>query len=340
MKKTICLLLLVQSGLLIAQTKTVVTQFGEKVTIHPNVNNGLTANNGYIQLGGPLTQASVLTTNSSNTLAIQGLQTGSTADNVLVTDANGVLKYVSRSGFSGADNLGNHIATQDLNMNSNSITAAADITATGKTSTQKAAIALGSDGNVPKAGDFATSADANGNIIWHTPSEAAPVGTAFFKYTLSADISINTETGKIKFNNEVVDKSNATSGKLVNNSGSYSVFTVPKTGYYAITANVYQYLSSTATVSARMFRGKIQLVDETTSAIISTNEIYLYSNQPFYWSPQMVTTINKLTAGQKVSVSFFNNFKTVSGISGTTNIAGDSASHPSISYFTGYFISE
>ena len=340
MRKITCLLLLVQTGFMMAQTKTVVTQNGEKVAISPYANNGLTANSGYIQLGGALTKPSVLTTTSSYTLAIQGLQAGTSSDNVLVTDANGVLKYVSRSGFSGADNLGNHIATQNLNMNSNNITAATNITATGKTSTQKAAIALGSDGNTPKPGDFATAADVNGNIIWHTPSEAAPVGTAFFKYTLSSDISINAETGKIKFNNEVADKSNATSGKLVNNSGSYSVFTVPKTGYYAITASVYQFLSSTASVSARMFRGKIQLVDEGTSAIISTNEIYLYSNQPFYWSPQIVTTINKLTAGQKVSVSFFNNFKTASGLSGTTNIAGDSASHPSISYFSGHFISE
>ncbi|QOG02384.1 hypothetical protein [Flavobacterium sp. MDT1-60] len=340
MRKITCLLLLIQFGFINAQTKTVVTQNGEKLDISPYANNGLSANNGFIQLGGALTKPSVLTTTSAFTLAIEGLQTGGTADNILVTDENGVLKTVARSSFAGADNLGNHIATQDLNMNSNNIASANDITATGKTSTGKAAIALGSDGNAPKPGDFATAADVNGNITWHTPSEAAPVGTAFFKYTLSTDISINAESGKIKFNKEIVDKSNVTSGKLVNNSGSYSVFTVPKTGYYAITVSVYQFLSSTTTVSARMFRGRIQLVDETTSEIIGTNEIYMYSIQPFYWSPQLITTINKLTAGQRVSVNFFNNFKTASGIAGNTNIAGDTASHPSISYLSGYFISE
>ena len=122
MKKFTCLLLLIQSGLIIAQTKTVVTPYGEKVTISPYANNGLSTNNGFIQLGGALTQPSVLTTSPAFTLAINGLQAGSASDNVLVTDATGVLKYVSRASFGGgADNLGNHIATQDLEMSTKSI---------------------------------------------------------------------------------------------------------------------------------------------------------------------------------------------------------------------------
>lgn len=340
MKKTICLLLLVQNGLMIAQTKTVVTQFGEKVMISPYANNGLTANNGFIQLGGALTQPSVLTTTAASTLAIKGLQTGAASDNVLVADANGVLKYVARTSFAGADNLGNHIATQGLNMNSNSITAANNITATGKTSTGKASIALGADGNVPKPGDFAIAADTNGNIIWHTASEAAPVGTAFFKYTLSKDITINAASGKIKFNKEVVDKSNTTSNKLVDNSGSYSVFAAPKTGYYSLTTSVYQFFTSMGSVTARMFKSQIQLIDEATSAVITTHEIFQYTPQPYFWCPQIATTVYKLNAGQKVSIYFYNNFKVTSGINSSTSIAGDTVGHPSLTYFSGYFISE
>ncbi|KAF2333333.1 hypothetical protein [Flavobacterium nitrogenifigens] len=116
MKNLTCMLLLICSGFVMAQTKTVVTQNGEKVTISPTVDNGLTATNGHIQLGGALTKPSVLATTSAFTLAFTGLQTGGASDNVLVTDASGVLKYVPRSSFSGADNLGNHIATQDLNL--------------------------------------------------------------------------------------------------------------------------------------------------------------------------------------------------------------------------------
>ncbi|MDQ8011617.1 MAG: hypothetical protein REI96_04155 [Flavobacterium nitrogenifigens] len=122
MKKIIYLLLLIQSGFLIAQTKTVVTQFGEKVTINPYVNNGLEANNGYIQLGGALTKPSVLATTPTFTLAFTGLMAGGATDNVLVTDASGVLKSVARSSFGGNDNLGNHIATMDLNMSNKNIT--------------------------------------------------------------------------------------------------------------------------------------------------------------------------------------------------------------------------
>ncbi len=98
-----------------AQTKTVVTPYGEKVSISPFANNGLSTNNGFIQLGGTLTQPSAITTTSAYTLAINGLQSGSSSDNILVTDNNGVLKYVSRASFGGgADNLGNHIATQAI----------------------------------------------------------------------------------------------------------------------------------------------------------------------------------------------------------------------------------
>jgi len=83
--------------------------------------NGLTVTGSKIQLGGTLTKPSVITATATNTLAISGLQTGADADNVMVTDANGVLKTVSRSSFTGADNLGNHIATQNLMMNRNDV---------------------------------------------------------------------------------------------------------------------------------------------------------------------------------------------------------------------------
>jgi len=122
MRQFTCLLLLIQSGLIMAQSKTVVTPYGEKVAISTGANNGLTATDGYTQLGGALTHPSILTTTSEFTLAIKGLHTGTDSDNVLVSDANGILKYVPRTSFGGgADNLGNHIATKDLNMSKHNI---------------------------------------------------------------------------------------------------------------------------------------------------------------------------------------------------------------------------
>ncbi|MFB9078941.1 hypothetical protein ACFFWB_16280 [Flavobacterium procerum] len=96
---------------MMAQTKTVVTQFGEKVIIHPNANNGLTANSGYIQFGGELIQPSLLTTNATNTLAIEGLMTGTANDNILVTDTDGILKTISRSSLTGATTKGSLLST-------------------------------------------------------------------------------------------------------------------------------------------------------------------------------------------------------------------------------------
>ncbi|MFB3386718.1 hypothetical protein [Flavobacterium sp. LAR06] len=93
--------------------------------------------------------------------------------------------------------------------------------------------------------------------------------------------------------------------------------------------NVYQYFASTGGVPAKIFHSQIQLIDEQTSAVIGTNDIYQYTTTtPYYWSPQMVTTIVKLNAGQRVSISYANDFKSVSGISANTNIAEDSTVHP------------
>ncbi len=85
-----------------AQTETVVTPNGKKVQINPYVNNGLQANNGYVQLGGALVQLSVITTDSNFTLGIAGLTPGSAADNILVLDSNNILRKVSGSSLTAA----------------------------------------------------------------------------------------------------------------------------------------------------------------------------------------------------------------------------------------------
>ncbi|WP_426483939.1 hypothetical protein [Flavobacterium sp. 2] len=97
MKKIIYLILLVQSGIALAQTKTVVSPNGEKVTINANVNNGLTAENGNVQLGGELVKPTAIQASSVNTLSVTGLQSGTTSDKVIVSDASGVLKTIDQS---------------------------------------------------------------------------------------------------------------------------------------------------------------------------------------------------------------------------------------------------
>ncbi len=111
------MLLLAQSGFLMAQTETLVTPNGKKVKVFTNpitANNGLKAESGNIELGGALLKPTTIVTNSENTLTIDGLQVGANTDNVLVADPTGVLKWVTRASL--GDNLGNHIATQTLNI--------------------------------------------------------------------------------------------------------------------------------------------------------------------------------------------------------------------------------
>lgn len=62
-------------------------------------NNGLTKTGNNIQLGGSLNQATTITTSGTNTLAIQGLQSGDlSADSIVVADpSTGVLKRVAAS---------------------------------------------------------------------------------------------------------------------------------------------------------------------------------------------------------------------------------------------------
>ncbi|AWK04926.1 hypothetical protein HYN56_12075 [Flavobacterium crocinum] len=118
MKKLVCLILLIQFGFLAAQTKTVVTMYGEKVQINPNslttANNGLTATNGNIQLGGTLTQpTTTINASPTNTFAISGLQNSiSGTDNLIVSDpTTGVLKTLNPSSLNNGWLLKGNVGT-------------------------------------------------------------------------------------------------------------------------------------------------------------------------------------------------------------------------------------
>lgn len=67
------------------------------VDILTSSDNGLTSTNGKVQLGGLLTAATIVTADATNTLAIAGLQAGSTSDKIVVADTNGVLKTVTNT---------------------------------------------------------------------------------------------------------------------------------------------------------------------------------------------------------------------------------------------------
>ena len=67
------------------------------VNVLISADNGLTATNGNVQLGGVLTTATTITTDATNTLALEGLEVGANTDKMLVVDVDGVVKSVDAS---------------------------------------------------------------------------------------------------------------------------------------------------------------------------------------------------------------------------------------------------
>jgi hypothetical protein len=64
-------------------------------------NNGLSLSGSNVSLGGPLSSATTISTSGANTIALSGIQSGSIADSLLVSDAtSGVVKRISASRIS------------------------------------------------------------------------------------------------------------------------------------------------------------------------------------------------------------------------------------------------
>jgi hypothetical protein len=81
------------NGQLISNVNGVTTT--PAINVLTGADNGLTATNGNVKLGGALTAATTITTDAAKTLAIAGLQDGAAADKMVVVDGNGVLKSVT-----------------------------------------------------------------------------------------------------------------------------------------------------------------------------------------------------------------------------------------------------
>ena len=65
-----------------------------------SANNGLTAANGNVQLGGALITPTTISTDATNTLTLSGLQTGAGTESIVVADATGIIKTLPQSNLS------------------------------------------------------------------------------------------------------------------------------------------------------------------------------------------------------------------------------------------------
>jgi hypothetical protein len=246
MKKIAFLLLLIQSGFMMAQTETVATINGKKIQINPNslatANNGLTITGSNIQLGGALTKPSVLTTSSGNTFAISGLQSGAATDNILVADGSGVLKTVTKAIL--GDNLGSHSATTDLSMNNYDINNVKNLDVKG-TSTLTNKVYAKTTAIAPATGVSQLAVDnATGEIYKvgsSTDANAKPL--SYVTYTISnvnGDwiSDYNTKIPSNKYTVVVVGYSFSTTLTLYYNSvPPVNVISFVNNGYWYLTAD-------------------------------------------------------------------------------------------------------
>lgn len=260
MKKIIYILIVLQCSFIGAQTKTVVTPYGERVTIHPNADNGLTPNNGYLQLGGDLTKASVLATSGSNTLAINGLVAGAPTDKLVVLDAGGVLKTFLPSSlpmwFLGGNTNGvlQTLGTNDAfdlpfktnNVERMRITAAGKIGIGTSTPTNNLEIngtnGIGTGLKLPTgagSGKVLTS-DADGNAIWQAAAiqmqtvAVSAGGAKPFQNTTGTDWKLIDF-----FSNVVFDDAKALYGAAYGWNTATNSYTVARDGKYRISLNMY-----------------------------------------------------------------------------------------------------
>lgn len=235
-----------------------------------------------------------------------------------------------------ADNLGNHAATQNLQMGSNLISSNG---ATGQ------GLGFDSEGNgtfnqkltvkslaTSSAVTDKTLTIGSDGVVKARTANISTSSTSLFKYTLASDALMSGSSGKIKFGNKMIDKSNLVAS-MVDNSGSYSVFKAPKTGFYFFSVSVYQFRENMYAGGTGFYNAKVNLRNESTTGILATSIANMYTNNPYYWGIQNLFATVKLNKDDKISVEFSNNF------GGNTFIAGD-RSHPQLSYFSGFFISE
>lgn len=173
--------------------------------INTTASNGLIKSGNNIKLGGnPLSEATVITTDAANTLAIAGLQpgvvTGLTPDKIVVADpTTGVLKQVDRSSFDADLRLiGDSHITQDAGIGSNGTAiggnnhiAIGANTLTDPTSAANANVAIGANSlEVAQNGFNVGLGFGTGSKLTGNSSSNSAIGTLSLKDLVNGDFNV------------------------------------------------------------------------------------------------------------------------------------------------------
>lgn len=280
-------------------------------------------NGGWSLLGaqGPAGPAGPTGATGATGPAGQGVPTGGTANQVLakVDGTNYNTQWVTPSG--GADNLGNHTATQALNMNSNAISGATNITATGTAT-------LG--GNA-----YPTTTGTNGQVLTTNGAGALSWGSASSGggAQLLVRASVNSIQSFLTGSSLAPATASYTPlpaiatcfGNVTTNVGSAwnagtGIFTAPSEGLYMVTVQIVGLLgvSSTSGYSLTTILdvdNNLNFTGTGTSTVMTGGETdyfgihNFYSNNiaPPYKNRSQLTALVPLTANQTFSLRIMNN---------------------------------
>ena len=209
----------------------------------------------------------------------------------------------------GADNLGNHTSTTTLNMNSNAITGATNITATGTAT-------LGGNAyptTTGSAGQVLTSNGA-GTLSWGSSSGGGATLILRVTSTVAQSFSFGSsitapDVASTCFNNEITD---------VGNTFSNGIFTAPSTGLYLVSIQAVTTSTSFLTPVIDVNNNGIDGTDFVGTGVFMNTT----SQSVAKGRGQLQSTVF-LTAGQTFSIRMNNGTSVVTlsnSTDGTTNI--------------------
>ncbi len=166
-------------------------------------NNGLTRVGDSIQLGGALTKATVVGTSASNTLALTGLQNGTTADSVLTVGANGVIRKISDSASRSAIKANNGLTrVADSIQLGGALTKATTVTTSATNTlaltglqngtTADSVLTVGANGVIRKISDSASRSAIKANNGLTRVADSIQLGGALTKATVVGTSATNT----------------------------------------------------------------------------------------------------------------------------------------------------
>ncbi|MEN2402992.1 hypothetical protein GKZ90_0024615 [Flavobacterium sp. MC2016-06] len=154
-----------------------------------------------------------------------------------------IWKKLIAAGEIQGDNLGNHTAVQDLNMDSKNINAVNtlnDVNAnvTTKITTYTAQIMKSVDGSAPVAGYFVTAADTDGNIKWAPINAVGVVAPKLMALVVNSKANTSTfYQGNIWFDTKSYDPENAITLGTGSTAATCFKYVVQKKGLHQIFYN-------------------------------------------------------------------------------------------------------